>query len=72
MTGIVAGTSALVGAALGWWGAAVILLLVALTLAVRSSRAPWAVCAVAVVAVSLGAWRADTFLPTPSSVARSR
>jgi competence protein ComEC len=64
MTGIVAGTAALVGAALGWWGAVMIALLAVLALAIGSNRAPWAVCAVALAAVVLGAWRAEA-LPQP-------
>jgi competence protein ComEC len=38
-------------------------LLAILALAIRSNRAPWAVCAVAVAAVVLGAWRAETRPP---------
>ena len=64
MTGIVAGTAALIGAALGWWGAAIVALLAVLALALRSGRPPWAVCAVAVVAVILGAGRAETRAPS--------
>ncbi len=63
MTGIIAGTAALVGAALGWSGALVVALLVVLALALWSSRPPWVNCAVAMVAVVLGAWRAGTQAP---------
>ena len=59
MTGIVAGTAALVGAAFGWSGALVVALLTVLALAIWSSRPPWANCAVAMVAVVLGAWSWD-------------
>jgi competence protein ComEC len=65
MTGIVAGTAALIGAALGWWGAVVVVLLAVLMLAISSRRLPWAVCAIAVVAVIVAAWRAET-RPPPS------
>jgi competence protein ComEC len=63
MTGIVAGAAALVGVALGWWGALIIALLILLALAAGRSRPPWANCAVAMVAVVLGAWRAETLAP---------
>jgi competence protein ComEC len=63
MTGIIAGTAALVGAAFGWSGALVFALLTVLALAIWSSRPPWANCAVAMVAVVLGAWRAGTQAP---------
>src|SRR5687768_15431784 len=59
MTGIVAGTAVLLGSALGWWGAAVIALLALSALAIRSTRPPWVICAVAMIAVVLGAWRAE-------------
>lgn len=63
MTGIAAGSAALLGTALGWWGAVIIALLAVLALTVRSSRVPWAVCAVAVAAAVLGAWRGETRTP---------
>ena len=63
MTGIIAGTAALVGAAFGWSGALVFALLTVLALAIWSSRPPWANCAVAMVAVVLGAWRRGTQAP---------
>ncbi|MCD6033715.1 MAG: ComEC/Rec2-related protein, partial [Thermomicrobiales bacterium] len=65
MTGIAAGTAALTGTALGWWGAVLVSLLAVLALATLPRRAPRAVCAVAVAAVVLGAWRAET-LPAPA------
>src|SRR5215204_1276264 len=68
MTGIVAGTAALIGAAIGWWGVLAVVLLAALTLCVRSGRQSWAVCAVAVAAVVLAAWRAESH-PLPSETA---
>ncbi|MDF2760199.1 MAG: hypothetical protein K0S99_2833, partial [Thermomicrobiales bacterium] len=58
MSGIIAGAAALVGAALGWPGALAVALLTIIALAIGSSRPPWASCAVAMVAVVLGAWRA--------------
>jgi competence protein ComEC len=60
MTGIVAGTAAIVGVALGWWGALIVALISVIALAIGSSRPPWAIYAVGIVAVVLGAWRADT------------
>jgi competence protein ComEC len=63
MTGIAAGSAALLGTALGWWGAVIMALLSILALTFRSSRVPWFVCAVAVVAGLLGAWRGETYLP---------
>src|SRR5215216_965436 len=63
MTGIVAGTAALIGVAFGWWGAAIVALLAVFALALGSSRPRWTVCAVAMVAVVLGAWRAETLSP---------
>ncbi len=69
MTGIIAGTAALVGAALGWSGALIVALLVMLALALWSSRPPWVNCAVAMVAVVLGAWRAGTQAP-PAEIGR--
>src|SRR5215210_2622205 len=69
MTGIVAGTAALVGVAFGWWGALIVALLAVLALATGSSRPPWTNCAVAIVAVVLGAWRAETHAP-PAEIDR--
>jgi competence protein ComEC len=63
MTGIVAGSAAMMGAAIGWWGAVIVTLLVVVMLALRPSRPPWAICAVALAAVVLGAWRAETQSP---------
>jgi hypothetical protein len=63
MIGIVTGTAALVGATLGWWGAVIVALLTLLALAIGRTRPPWANCAVAIVAVVLGAWRAETDAP---------
>ena len=65
MTGMAAGSATLVGAALGWWGAVIVALLAVLALALRSSRVSWAVCAVAVAAAALGAWRVETH-PSPT------
>jgi competence protein ComEC len=67
MTGIVAGTAALTGAAFGWWGATIVALLSVLALAIRSSRSRWAICAVATVAAVLGAGRAETS-PLPADL----
>jgi len=64
MTGIVAGTAALLGVAFGWWGALIVALVTVLALAMRSSRLPWASGAVAMVVVVLGAWRAEVDGPT--------
>ena len=72
MTGIIAGTAALVGVAFGWWGAVIVALVTVLALAIGSSRLPWANCAVAMVAVVLGAWRAETILPPAELAASSR
>jgi competence protein ComEC len=69
MIGIVTGTAALVGATLGWWGAVIVALLTLLALAIGRTRPPWANCAVAIVAVVLGAWRAETEAP-PAEVGR--
>jgi amino acid transporter len=55
MTGIIAGTAALLGVAFGWWGALIVALVTVLVLAMRSSRLPWADGAVAIVVVVLGA-----------------
>jgi competence protein ComEC len=60
MTGIVAGTAVLLGSALGWWGAAIVALLAITACAIGWIRPPWAICAVAMIAVVLGAWRAET------------
>jgi hypothetical protein len=40
MTGIVAGSAAMMGAAIGWWGAVIVTLLVVVMLALRPSRPP--------------------------------
>ncbi len=69
MTGIVAGAAALIGVASGWWGAAIVVLLAVILLAVGPSRPHWAICAVAIAAVVLGAWRAESD-PSPSRIAR--
>jgi competence protein ComEC len=63
MTGIVVGTAALVGVALGWWGILIVAFLVVLAIAIGSSRPRWEICAIAMVAVVLGAWRAETDAP---------
>ena len=63
MTGIVVGTAALVGVALGWWGILIVSFLVVLVIAIGSSRPRWEICAIAMVAVVLGAWRAETDAP---------
>ncbi len=60
MTGIIAGTAALLGTALGWWGALIVTLLAVFALSIGRTRPPWAICAVAMMAVVLGAWRAET------------
>jgi competence protein ComEC len=67
MTGIVAGTAVLIGAAFGWWGVTIVALFAVLALVIRSSRPSWAICAVAMVAVVLGAWRAGASSP-PSAL----
>ena len=69
MTGIVAGAAALIGVASGWWGAAIVALLAVILLAVGPSRPRWAICAVAIAAVVLGAWRAESD-PSPARTAR--
>src|SRR5688572_26153490 len=69
MTGIVAGSAALIGVASGWWGAAIVALLAVILLAVGPSRPRWAICAVAIAAVVLGAWRAESD-PSPTRIAR--
>src|SRR5829696_10063124 len=63
MTGIAAGAAALIGVALGRWGVVIIALLTVAMLAIRPSRPRWALCAVALAAVVLGAWRAETVRP---------
>ncbi len=63
MTGMVAGAAALIGVAIGWWGAVFVALLAAVMLAVGQNRPRWSICAVALVAVVLGAWRAETDPP---------
>jgi competence protein ComEC len=63
MSGIIAGAAALVGAALGWPGALAVALLTIIALTIGSSRPAWASCAVAMVAVVLGAWRAGPQAP---------
>jgi competence protein ComEC len=63
MTGIAAGSAALLGSAFGWWGAAIVALLAILALIFKSIRTPWPVCAVSLAAVLLGAWRAETRSP---------
>jgi competence protein ComEC len=60
MTGIVAGSAALIGAAIGWRGAMIVALLAVVMLAVAPMRPRWAICAVALAAVIVGAWRAET------------
>lgn len=61
--GIAVGIAALMGAALGWWGAAVVALVAVLTYLVWSKSGVAAVYVVAVVASCLGAWRADGVRP---------
>ena len=63
MTGIVAGTAALVGVALGWWGILIVALLAVLAIAIGSTRPRWEICAIAMFAVALGAWRAENDAP---------
>jgi competence protein ComEC len=67
MTGIIAGAAALIGAAIGWWGVAIVALLMVVVLAVAPSRSRWPVYAVGLAAVVLGAWRAETD-PPPSQM----
>jgi hypothetical protein len=55
MTGIVAGTATLVGVALVWWGILIVALLAVLAIAIGSTRPRWEICAIAMVAVVLGA-----------------
>src|SRR5688500_15411721 len=69
MTGIVAGAAALIGVASGWWGAAIVALLAVMLLAVGPRRPRWAICAVAIAAVVLGAWRAESD-PSSAQIAR--
>ena len=47
MTGIVAGSAALMGAATGWWGAVVVALLAVVAAAAAPQRPCWAIYAVA-------------------------
>ena len=47
MTGIVAGSAALIGVALGWWGAVIVALLAVAFLAIGPNRPRWAICVVA-------------------------
>src|SRR5215203_2811775 len=63
MTGIVAGSAALIGVATGWWSAVIVALLAVIVLAVGPNRRRWAICSVALAAVVLGAWRAETVPP---------
>jgi competence protein ComEC len=70
MTGIVAGSAALIGAATGWWGAVVVALLAVVMAAVAPKRPCWAICAVALAAVFLGAWRAEID-PPPAQIGRA-
>jgi competence protein ComEC len=69
MTGIVAGSAALIGAAIGWRGAMIVALLAVVMLAVAPMRPRWAICAVALAAVIVGAWRAETN-PAPDQIGR--
>ena len=76
MTGIVAGSAAIVGVAFGWRGVLVVALLAVIALALGSSRPPRAICAVAMIAVVVGAWRAESHAPPAetgdlSQIARS-
>ena len=70
MTGIVAGSAALIGVGLGWWGAAIVTLLAVALLAIGPNRPRWAICVVAVAAAVLGAWRAET-VPQPAQIDRA-
>ena len=70
MTGIVAGSAALIGVALGWWGAVIVALLAVALLAVRPDRPRRAICVVALAAVVLGAWRAES-VPRPAQIVRA-
>ncbi|HEX2282482.1 MAG TPA: hypothetical protein VHG52_12055, partial [Thermomicrobiales bacterium] len=63
MTGIMAGAAALIGAAIGWWGVAIVALLIVVALAVTPNRSRWAIYAVALVAVVISAWRAESGTP---------
>ena len=63
MTGIIAGTAVIVGVALGWWGALIVALLTILALALGSSRPRRTIGVVAMVAVVVGALRAETHAP---------
>src|SRR5215218_5407169 len=63
MTGIAAGAAALIGVALGRWGVVIFALLTVAMLAIRPSRPRSGLCAVALAAVVLGAWRAETVRP---------
>ena len=67
MTGIVAGAGALLGTAFGWWGAVIVALLAVFALSIGWTRPPWTVSAVAMIAVVLGAWRAET-LPQSAEI----
>jgi competence protein ComEC len=68
MTGIAVGVAALMGVALGWWGAAVVALLALLAAMARSNRAPLAACVIVVIVAGLGAWRADRSHPPHSPI----
>lgn len=67
MTGIVAGAATLIGSAIGWWGAAIVALLIVVVLALTPNRSRWAIYAVALAAVVLGAWRAES-RPAPTQI----
>jgi competence protein ComEC len=69
MTGIVAGSATLIGAAIGWRGAMIVVLLAVVMLAVSPMRPRWTICAVALAAVIVGAWRAETD-PPPAQIDR--
>lgn len=70
MTGIVAGAAALIGVASGWWGAAIIAVLVVVLPVLGPNRPRWTICAVAIAAAILGAWRAESD-PSPAQIART-
>ena len=72
MTGITAGTAALMGVALGWWGAAVVALVALLARVARPRSAPVAACVLAVFVAGLGAWRAADVRPPDALIGVSQ
>jgi ComEC/Rec2-related protein len=69
VTGIAAGTAALIGAAFGWQGAAIVALLALLARVARSNSVSGAACVVGVVLAGLCAWRADGVHPPDTFIA---